>query len=151
MRTSRQHLQDATEQVLVRKREYLDTLIRNYVASSNALVELDTTERQLINVTEDYQNYIDERVLWIRSAQPLYKDARLDDSDYELLNAAAWLQVAAGLVADMRRNVLLYLMVGGMFIVLLAFNLRFRRDISKQAKLPLVAIAASSYPRFVRR
>ena len=144
----RQKLQEATEQVLARKREYLDTLIRNYGSYFDSLVELDTTERQLINVTEDYQNYIDERVLWIRSARPLYADARLDETDYELLNAQTWLEVGAGIAADVRDNAIAYVLAGGIFAALLGFNLRFRRDISKQGEIALRGNCREFLPTF---
>ncbi len=132
---AKRQLREATENVLARKRDYLDTLIRNYGSYFDALVELDTTERQLINVTEEYQNYIDERVLWIRSARPLYVDFQPDDSDYQMISPAAWTDVGSGLRGDFKKNFLAYLVAGAAFAVLLGFNVRFRRDITRQGEI----------------
>jgi len=141
-------LREAAEQVLARKREYLDALIRNYGGYFDSLVELDTTERQLINVTEEYQNYIDERVLWIRSARPLHTDFRPDESDYQLVSAAAWREVGAGLLDDVKQNFLVYLLAGLIFATLLGFNLRLRRDISRQGQLAERSTCRDFLPTF---
>jgi len=64
-------LQRAAERVFERKREYLDALIRSQQAYFDKLTELDTTEQQLVNLTEEFISYIRERVLWIRTGKPL--------------------------------------------------------------------------------
>ena len=60
---------EAVEYFVMRKREYLNTLVRNYNRYFDRLLELDSTERQLIDTVDEFSTYIDERVLWIRSGQ----------------------------------------------------------------------------------
>jgi potassium efflux system protein len=57
--------------LLETERDYLDSLIGDSDAYFNRLVALDAAERKLIVETEKLADYIDERVLWIRSAAPL--------------------------------------------------------------------------------
>ncbi len=131
----REFLQSGAQHVLDRKKEYLDTLIRSYNSYFDALVELDTTERQLISVTQKYQHYIDERVLWIRSARPLYSDFRLDDSDYQLISPAAWEELGGKLWTDARENFAAYVLAGIGMTVLLWLGIRCRRDIAAQGEI----------------
>jgi potassium efflux system protein len=49
----------------------LDTLLADYDAHFFTLVELDTKERDLVEQAAKFSRYIDEHVLWIRSATPL--------------------------------------------------------------------------------
>ena len=57
--------------LLETERDYLDSLIADFDAYFNRLVALDAAERKLIHETEQLAAYIDERVLWIRSAAVL--------------------------------------------------------------------------------
>ena len=50
--------------------EFLTTLEAEYAEFFNLLGDLDQAERNLIKLVAEYQAYIDERVLWIRSTEP---------------------------------------------------------------------------------
>lgn len=131
----REQLEEATREVVQRKREYLDTLIRSCGTYFDTLVELDTTERQLIKLTEEYQNYVDERVLWIRSAKPLHVDFRPDESDRQLLHPAAWREVALGLGRDVIDAPLVYVLAALMLVLGLRGAAWCRRDIAAMSQL----------------
>ena len=60
--------------LLEAERAYLDSLIADSDTYFNRLVALDAIERKLLQETEKLAAYIDERVLWIRSAAPLSTD-----------------------------------------------------------------------------
>ena len=62
---------DAVQHILKNKRKYLESLTKDDNSYFNNLVDLDSKQRQLIYKAEDYRNFIDERVLWIRSSHPL--------------------------------------------------------------------------------
>ena len=53
------------------RREYLDGLLTDYQSYLDDLNALDMTTRDLLSVIDEYAQYIDERVLWIRSSRPL--------------------------------------------------------------------------------
>lgn len=57
--------------LLEAQRAALDPLIAEYDGYFERLVELDTDTRQLIQLAREYRHFIDERILWIRSAEPL--------------------------------------------------------------------------------
>jgi potassium-dependent mechanosensitive channel len=50
------------------RREYLESLQNDYDDYFRKLVEVDTDQRLLVKEATEYRSFIDERVLWIRSA-----------------------------------------------------------------------------------
>ncbi len=54
--------------------ELLTTLQQNENTYFEDLVELESTEQQLIKAVNEYEKYVDERVLWIRSSELISLD-----------------------------------------------------------------------------
>ena len=118
-----------------RKREYLDALIRSQQAYFDKLTELDTTEQQLVNLTEEFISYIRERVLWIRTGKPLTADFSISDSDLWLVQPDQWLSVAGRLWSDFREAPNLFAAAVLMFAGLFAVRRRLRRKIQDLGQL----------------
>jgi len=57
-----------TLELLTDRRHYLDDLLADYDSCLLTLGDADVTFRRLETTIREYQSYIDERVLWIRSA-----------------------------------------------------------------------------------
>jgi len=73
-------------ELLQLKKDYLDSLIGDSDAYLKTLLQANDMERQLIDVTQQYAGFIDERVLWIRST------LMLNHHDIGLaLDASRWL------------------------------------------------------------
>ncbi len=100
---TREEVRQAARELVERKRQYLDQLIRNYNAYLDALFELDAAERRLIQETEAFANYIDEQVLWIRSSKPLPAAVRLTRKSLWLLHPDGWKRTLTALVEDLQR------------------------------------------------
>lgn len=64
-------IEETARELFQARRDLLDALKRDYDLYFSQLIELDTNRRALIAETEKFLAYIDERVLWIRSARPL--------------------------------------------------------------------------------
>lgn len=96
-------LESAARELLERKREYLDSLNKTYNDYFDTLVELDTKDRQVVQLTSDYSEYINERVLWIRSGKLLSRDFGLDESDTRLADSATWISIGSSLRKDFFR------------------------------------------------
>ena len=61
------YLENMIRQLLQDRREYLEGLLTDYHSYSDDLSSLDLDTRELLKQVETYQDFIDERVLWIRS------------------------------------------------------------------------------------
>ena len=87
-------LESAARDLLQRKREYLDTLVRSTGQYFDTLIELDTVDQQVISLEADYKNYIDERILWIRSGQPLTAGVQIGESDRWMFSPGKWKELS---------------------------------------------------------
>jgi len=128
-------LKEAAGRILDRKREYLDALIRNENAYFDALTTLDTAEQELINLTEDFVSYIDERVLWIRSGKPLSAELAFNGAELSAFSPAQWPAVASRLWSDFRRDPNRSVAALAVFLVLFSLRRRLQRKTAEIGEL----------------
>jgi len=64
--------QQAIRELLLLELEQMDLFIQILHRYFETLVELDQEQTKLVRLVEEYQNYVDERILWIRST-PLWE------------------------------------------------------------------------------
>ncbi|MCM2374359.1 mechanosensitive ion channel domain-containing protein [Aporhodopirellula aestuarii] len=124
-------LESAAQELIQRRSETLDTLIKSDGQYFDELIELDTKDQQLIKLVADYENYIDERVLWIRSGRPLMSDFSFDASDSWLISPAKWVEVGTALLADIQNRYYLYLLILLPWTVLLVRGRKIRDAIGR--------------------
>ena len=67
----RQYISQMVLELLQTKRDLLDDLLRDHDRYITLLGELELSQRELLDQSEHFVNYIDERVLWIRSSEPI--------------------------------------------------------------------------------
>ena len=99
-------LEAALRKALEAEKEYLVALMVDANVYFDKLIDLDTAEQRLIEETEAYAKYADERVLWIRSASAFgVEDFRhLGQGAIWLAQPGQWLELGRGLVRDARRS-----------------------------------------------
>ncbi|KAA5539098.1 mechanosensitive ion channel [Roseiconus nitratireducens] len=124
-------LESATRELLTHKSGYLDALIRNSGQYFDTLVELDTTDRQVIALAGNYANYIDERVLWIRSGRALLEDFDLTAAETRLVDPTRWSEMTRLMLADCRRHFAFYLLVLIPLAIVLVRGASLRRRIAR--------------------
>ncbi len=86
-------------------RKSLDSLIPDEQSYFNELVKLDTDENHLISQAEKFRSYIDEKVLWIRSTNPLSPAdiGRTGQALAWFVSPANWGALVAAMVDSIRR------------------------------------------------
>jgi len=130
-------LESEMRQLLNSRREFLDALISDYDRYLSQLVDLDTCEQELVEAVQEYSSYIDERVLWIKSA------ARVGWSDLpKAAEAVRWLadaqhgrDVGDALWAEVQANPAMATLLGLLFGALLAGQYRVRRRIRELSQI----------------
>jgi len=123
----RADLEPAVRELLTTRREYLDDLISDANSYYNALVlELDKTERDLVQTVRLYRNYIDERILWVPSYPPEtgLRASAFSGAIEQLISPSAWTGVLERFLVDMRRAPTVW---GAAVLVLSAFLWCLRR------------------------
>ena len=126
----REELTEDIRQALDFQADCLDRLInrsRDYV---NNLYALDLKERQLIKETEAFRDYIDERVLWIRSNAPLHQSVSIEKADRFLTSPMQWSVVLKRLVEDAGEYLVLFGLSVLISAILIIFRPRMRRELA---------------------
>jgi potassium efflux system protein len=125
----------AVRELLERRRSQLDAVLRNLRRYLETLGDLDNIEQQLADETGEYAAYIDERVLWIRSAMPLdWSDLR-DPSALRLAQPGDWAEVARLLTVDFRQSPGIWILAAAVLLPWLFLQRRLRRELIEHGEL----------------
>ncbi len=118
---------------LVDKRlDLLATLQQNQDAYFEQLVDLESTEQQLLKAVAEYEKYIDERVLWIRSSEPI----AADDFRHSVtalrwfVDGESWSKTIRILWNSIFQQLFLWLLTLAPWLALLAVQPRLRRAVT---------------------
>ncbi|MCO8121339.1 mechanosensitive ion channel [Stieleria sp. TO1_6] len=123
-------LKAAAGDLLTRKREYLDDLVRSTGQYFDTLIELDTVDQQIIKLEAEYENYIDQRVLWIRSGPAITSGIEIQESDRWLISTGKWKEALALLASDVKRYAVLYVLCFSLIGLLVFQGRSIRRTIT---------------------
>ena len=104
-------IEDEIRELFQSRRDYLDSLIADSNSFQEKLLELNAREKHLVARAEEFKNYSDENVLWIRStATPRTGDfAALVSAVQWLVDSDNWLEVADAIRADVGLNAWIYI------------------------------------------
>jgi potassium efflux system protein len=132
-----EELRLAVRGALLQQRELATTLsaaINNYV--DETLLEVQNQRRELHGLLDAYADFIDERVMWIRSAEPLgLADLRAaGEAVATLLDPRAWKEVAARIWQDLRTNPASYVLCALLLALFLINRPRLKRGLQAIAK-----------------
>lgn len=132
-------IERAAREQLQNRRKYLDDLIADYETYTSILAELEVGRLKMVELLKHFANYIDERILWIRSADRIsLKDFSQDMSELKSSFSSESLRLAAGQFGnDFKNNPLPTIL--GVVVVIGLIALRRRlisqlKDLGIQAK-----------------
>ena len=122
----------AAVDLLQKQRELLDSLMNQYNLMFDRLLTLDLTQHELIREINAYSNYIDERILWIRSGRILSLEAlQTDRPTLELItNPHRWIAAWSLLVSDIRDHLVIYASALLLFGSLYYVGRQFRNELA---------------------
>jgi potassium efflux system protein len=115
--------------LISKQSEQLSTLVRTQRSYFDKLLELSNVEQQIIGETVEFRNFIDERILWVRSGPPLYAVALPDRDDLWLFDREPWIETVELIQADIKAHAIWYFGAVLVFAILLANRRRFRTDL----------------------
>ena len=113
-------------------RNSLESLLNDYTDYFEKLIELDAAERELIRTVEAFHEFINERILWIRSVRPLALSNFWGSMPplRWMAHPAHWKEAVEALGSDVTDNPLLY----GFFFILFSLWLIGRRKTRARMK-----------------
>ena len=121
--TDSSKLREQAAELLTQQRDkFLDPAIADQTAYFNALSSISATEQEIVQAASEFEEYINENVLWIRSSQPMYLSPVPSKSELEILKRRSWQNVGGKIWADFTQSPVLWI---GVF-VLVAYLIRAR-------------------------
>ena len=131
----RAKVQPDLKQQAERRRQLLGRAIDVEDSYRRALTELDFASRQLIDAVERYDQFLSERLLWVRSIVPVTDQdfSALPVAVYWLIAPSNWLDLGRALLYQSWRSPTLWLGLSA-FALLLWHRLRMRRAIRDTAE-----------------
>lgn len=106
---SRDEVKEAATKLVFRRRELLNQAISSHKDLLDSLEKLKKTETSLATISTSFNEYINERILWIRSNTTLFTEIQKDDSDAELVSSTQWITLGKDFLADLFRVPFLYI------------------------------------------
>ena len=108
----RRRMEQLLRELLWTKRSSLQSLVNDYTTYFEKLMELDVRERALVDKVQEFASFIDERILWVRSAQPLREEtiSGVVPGVRWLTRAEHWGQVVDTLRADLSARFAVYVL-----------------------------------------
>ena len=127
----RDEMRPLLEKLLTTEKQNLEDLNVEYGIYQERLLDLDADQRQLVEETQEYQRFIAENVLWIRSTSELWSQApeNYQSAFRYLTNPNRWKNVLIYWQEDIIQNPLLWGAAVVAFCMLLMRGRRMRRQI----------------------
>ena len=99
-------IRQAAEEAIVTLRADTNSLLKEYDRLFDKLVDLDSKERDLVETIERFEEYVDEKILWIKSGTlPDATDIRHGRETLAwLLNPASWRDIIKSVGGTFRAN-----------------------------------------------
>ncbi|QDT91885.1 mechanosensitive ion channel domain-containing protein [Gimesia algae] len=140
------NLKNVIEETLSTQKEYLDTLIRSNKSYFTKLLDIYTTEQQLVKETEKYSDYIQERIFWIKSSPPIsFSEIKQTSSTLRwLFSPTHWKQLFIAVQQDVVSNPVIYFTAVFCFLSLLYLSYNVRQ----QLRIINKEIIRSSFRKF---
>jgi potassium efflux system protein len=134
--TSNADIQSMAFALLTDRQKYLDDVLNDYDKCIKDLAELDIRCRALVDTTVEFRNYIDARVLWIRSAGVVSLDTpqQAKNGLLEIASAVDITAIGAAVSVELTRSPTRTLLVIVVVMLLLGMQSRFRHWITTLSK-----------------
>ena len=128
--------------------DYLENVINAYNRYTETLTSLDQQQGELIKESREFQEFIDQRILWVRSHRPLSTSEIIEDreSAITLFDGSVWRTVGHSLLIDIPQQRALYFGVGVLFVCLLLLHHRIGRHLREMSKLAKARGCVSMMP-----
>lgn len=132
----RESLRKSVEDLLQKRRDYLDALIQNHRSLIDDLTRLHALKQQVLDRSLQFAEFIDERILWIRSAGPIPQDLdRSLEAGAWLLNPTGWLGAVDTLRRDVLASPLPWIAAAVALALLMVLRRRLRGRLTQLARL----------------
>lgn len=128
-------LEGSIEELIVARKEKLAALENSLDRLFEQSFNLEASDRSLAALTHEYREYINERILWIRSNSLLFSQLEVDRTDRGLLSVSSWSEAGRGIWKTVSKSPLFYGCFSLVTVILLVAKRQFRQEIRKQGQI----------------
>ncbi|MBN2291471.1 MAG: mechanosensitive ion channel [Pirellulales bacterium] len=123
------YLREAAKELLEKKRDLLDKLINTHDQYLTELSELEISNRKLVAKIEEVTSYVEERVLWVRSAEILAPNSVADTAKglMSLARPSSWIELSKLCGVGVIRQPRIIFLVIAVFGILIALQTHLRK------------------------
>jgi potassium efflux system protein len=122
----RRRMERLLRELLWKKRSSLQSLLNDYTTYFEKLMELDARDRELVDAVQEFDSFIDERILWVRSVEPFKLETGVGvwSSLKWIVRPDNWKQVVMALWGDVSKNLGAYILAALLLVGVLAGSRR---------------------------
>ena len=141
-------LQKPAKELLQQRREILTPLAQTRTELFNRMVTLDTDRRKIVNEIDDYTNYINEHVLWIRSGAMIGRDdlTSLEQAAKWLVAPKNWQDIPASFIRGVEKRFGWFVILTLGIMTLMFSQVRLRKSIKEAGALASARGAHDFWP-----
>ncbi len=120
------------------RRDLLDNAIADEEALLRNLNELELINQSVENQVDEFRQFLDQRVLWIRSSDAIAaKDLQEASKGFvSLMAPSKWIEVAQVFAGDMLRRPVIMVFLGSSFLLLLLFHAQMLAAVRRLSQPP---------------
>ena len=112
------------------------------------LLEIQSTKKRLEVIKQEFREYINERILWIRSNDLLFSKFAIDESDQELFKIDRWSSALSKIWGVIQRSPLLCCLSGLFIFLLLLYEKRMQGEVDRLGQVAGKGTCVTFWPTF---
>ena len=134
------------EQLIERRKVLLNSRDKLYERLFEDYVALEATNSRVTGLVEKFGDFINERILWLRSSKMLFSDLKPDKADLTLLSIDKWEETKEPALESYRKRPWLTCIGGLVLLMLLVFRSKMRREVDALGQKAARGSCATFWP-----
>ena len=144
--TDQYSLVKPAEALIERRKELLRTRDKIYDRLFNAYVDIEANNNGVANIVDKFNNFISERILWLRSSKVLFSDLKIDKADYALVSVDKWGEVKEPALMSYQKRPFITCIGAFVLLMLLVLRSRMRREVDDLGQKAARGSCATFWP-----
>ena len=139
-------LHEPALQLIERRKALLRTREKIYDRLFYAYVAIEGTNNSVASLVEKFNNFINERILWLRSSKMLFSDLTIDKADKSLTSVDKWQEITKPALSSIYKRPWLPFIGGLVLLLLLIFRGKMRKEVDALGQKAARGSCATFWP-----
>ncbi len=139
-------LKSPIEELIVSRKQKLENAADGLDRLFKKLLEIQLKETQLSKLVTEFREYINERILWIRSNDVLFSKLQIDDSDMDVVDPVRWSNAGGKIWDTIARRPLAYSISSLIIVLLILLKPRMRKEIDRLGQVAVKGTCETFWP-----